>query len=155
MNKGLLSISIGLLLGSTLTSCDPAIAVAIQNKSKSDKQIKVFYPKEFKFPGDHEYSFGIRDSIQTYDLSVKDNYLNPTVIAKTDWDTVARNYSFVLKRNYSAKIESRFLAVNPTWGQIFIIDNVDTVKLEPKSRDFKRRPKITFGGTWTHIILDE
>jgi hypothetical protein len=155
MDKGLLLIFIGLFFWTALASCDPAIAVVIQNKSKSDKHIKVLYPKELKFPGDHEYSFGIRDSIPTYDLSVKDNYLSPTVIAKTDWDTVARNYSFLLKKNYSAKIESRFLAGNPTWGQIFIIENVDTVKLEPKSKDFKKRPKITLGGTWTYTILDE
>jgi hypothetical protein len=88
MDKGLLLIFVGLFLGATLTSCDPAIGVVIENKSKSDKHIKVIYPKNLKFPGDHEYSFGIRDSLQTFDLNVKDNYLTPTVIAKSDWDTV-------------------------------------------------------------------
>ncbi|MBX2900448.1 MAG: hypothetical protein KF775_12400 [Cyclobacteriaceae bacterium] len=154
MDKGLLTILIRFLYVMTLTSCDPGIAVVIQNKSKSDKHIKVFYPKEFKFPGDHEYAAGIRDSIQTYDLSLRDNYLNPKVIPKLDWDTVTRTYSFILKKDYSAKIESRFLATNPTWGQTFVINNVDTVKLDSKDKSFKKKPKVTLGGTWTYTIAD-
>jgi hypothetical protein len=152
--KNILLLFVQLFLGTILTSCDPAIAVVLENKTESDKHIKVFYPKEFKFPGDIEYSFGIRDSIQTYNLNDANSYLNPTVMPKVDWDTIAKTYSFVLKSNYKAKIESRFLAVNPTWGQTFVIEKTDTIKLEPKSKDFKRRPKITFGGTWTHTIVD-
>jgi hypothetical protein len=154
MMKGLTILFIG-LIGTLLTSCDPSIGVAIENRTKSDKQIMVIYPKEFKFPGDHEYSFGIRDSIKTFDLSIKDNYLKPTRVAKVDWDTLSRTYKFILKSNYSATIESRFLAVFPTWGQIFIIENYDTIKLEPKSKDFIKKPKITLGGVWTHKIIDK
>lgn len=153
MTKRLTILLIG-LLGTLLTSCDPAIGVAIENRSKSDKQITVIYPKEFKFPGDHVYSFGVRDSIKTYDLSIKDNYLNPTLVAKVDWDTVSRIYKFILKSNYSATIESRFLAVNPTWGQTFIVDNYDTLRLEPNNKDFVKKPKLTLGGVWTHRIMD-
>jgi len=138
----------------SLNSCDPAIGVAISNKTNADKQIKVIYPPDFKFPGDIEYSFGIRDSIKTYNLNIADNYLHPFVVPRLFWDTTARTYAFNLKANHSATIENRFLATYPTYGQVFIIDNIDTVELKRHGKIFKKKPKLTLGGTWTYTITD-
>lgn len=149
--------TIGILILSvfSFTSCDPAIGVAIANKTNTDKQIKVIYPANFKFPGDIEYSFGIRDSIKTYDLNIADNYLHPFVTPRLFWDKVARTYVFNLKANHSATIESRFLATNPTYGQVFIIDNKDTIELKRHGKIFRKKPKLTLGGTWIYTITDK
>ncbi len=137
------------------SSCDPGIAVAISNQTNTDKQIKVIYPAEFKFPGDIEYSYGIRDSIKTYNLSIADNSLHPVVVPRLLWDTTARTYSFKLMANHSATIESRFLAATPTYGQIFVIDNKDTVELTRQGKVFTKKPKLALGGTWTYSIKDK
>jgi hypothetical protein len=139
----------------SFSSCDPAIGVVISNKTNTDKQVKVNYPINFKFPGDIEYSFGIRDSILTYDLSIADNYKHPFLVPRILWDTTTRTYSFNLRANHSATIESRFLAADPTYGQIFIIDNKDTVELKRHEKIFKKKPKLTLGGTWTFTIVDK
>jgi hypothetical protein len=139
----------------SFTSCDPAIGVAIANRTNTEKQIKVIYPANFKFPGDIEYSFGIRDSIKTYDLNIADNYLYPFVVPRLFWDTTARTYAFNLKANHSATIENRFLATDPTYGQVFIIDNKDTVELKRHGKIFRKKPKLTLGGTWTYTITDK
>jgi hypothetical protein len=136
-------------------SCDPSIGVAIYNKTNTDKQIKVIYPADFKFPGDTKYSFGIRDSIKTYDLKIADNYKYPFAVPRLLWDTIARTYSFNLKANHSATIESRFLAADPTYGQLFIIDNIDTVELVRHGEVSRKKPKITLGGTWTYTIVNK
>jgi hypothetical protein len=133
-------------------SCDPAIGVAIANKTNTDKQIKVIYPVNFEFPGDIEYSFGIRDSIKTFNIKIADNYLHPFITPRLSWDTILRTYAFNLKANYSAIIENRFLATYPTYGQIFIIDNTDTVELKRHGKIFIKKPKLTLGGTWTYTI---
>ena len=79
------------------------------------------YPANFKFPGVIEYSFGIRDSIKTYDLTIEDSYLHPFVVPRLFWDITARTYAFTLKANHSATIENRFLTTYPTYGQVFIM----------------------------------
>ena len=149
------TITIWILLVVSFSSCDPAIGVVIANKTDTDKQIKVIYPANFKLPGAIEYSFGIRDSVKTYDLNIADNYLHPFVVPRVSWDTIARTYIFNLKTNHSATIESRFLAAYPTYGQIFIIDNKDTVELMRHGKLFIKKPKLTLGGTWTYTITDE
>ena len=146
------TMCLSILVAICLLSCDPAIGVAIANKTATDKEIKVFYPPDFKFPGDTPHILGIRDSLETYDLAVKDRYLHPVVIPMLLWDTVARTYSFNLRANHEAIVERRFLAVIPTFGQVFLIDHTDTVKLQKHGKDFKKRPKLLFGGTWTHKI---
>jgi hypothetical protein len=143
-----------ILLAICLLSCDPAIGVVIANRTTTAKKIKVIYPPDFTFPGDTPHNLGIRDSLKTYDLAVKDKYLHPTVIPMLSWDTVARTYSFNLSANHEAIVESRFLAPFPTFGQVFIIDNTDTVKLQRHGKDFRKRPKLLFGGTWMHKITD-
>ena len=40
----------------------------------------------------------------------------------------------------------------PTYGQVFIIDNHDTIALQPKSKQFKKRPRLMLGGSWTYAI---
>lgn len=144
-----------LFLTICLSSCDPAISVVIANKTNGDKKIKVLYPSGFTFPGDIPYALGIRDSIITYDLFDKDSYLHPLAIPKISWDTTARTYSFFLKENRSAIVESRFLAPFPTYGQVFIINDTDTIKLLTHGKDFKKRPKLAFGGIWIHSITEK
>ncbi|MDJ1469901.1 hypothetical protein [Xanthocytophaga flava] len=85
---------------------------------------------------------------------VQDNDLPPIVIPMANWDTVVRTYSFILKANHGAVIESRFLAAFPTFGQVFIINQSDTIKLNKDSKDFIKRPKLFLGGSWTHSIKD-
>ncbi|MBX3252822.1 MAG: hypothetical protein KF862_01675 [Chitinophagaceae bacterium] len=141
----------------SLYSCDPSIGVAIQNKTSTEKTIKVIYPANFKFPGDSggaQNNFCLRDSVKTFDLSDKDSYLNPFIVPMLSKDTVERTYSFVLKPNYSATVEGRSFSSLPTFGQIFIIDQKDTIKLIRYGRDFVKKPKLLLGGSWKHIIKD-
>ena len=138
-------------------SCDPGIGVVIINKTNADKKIQVIYPPNFKFPGDPgdtHSGFMIRDSIKTFDLAERENYLHPIIIPRMAWDSVARTYSFTLKANHEAVVESRFLAGAPTFGQVFIIDHTDTVRLKNHGGDFIKRPKLSLGGSWTHTIKD-
>jgi hypothetical protein len=139
-----------------LCSCDPAIGVALENNTTTGKTIKVIYPENFSFPGDSgassQYNLCLRDSVKTFDLADKDSYLHPFIVPMLTKDTTARNYSFILRSNYSATVESRFGAALPTFGQIFIIDQKDTVKLIRHGKDFVKKPKLLLGGSWTHII---
>lgn len=147
---------IALILSFALCSCDPAIGVAIQNKTSTNKSIKVIYPANFKLPSDSiPFDFCIRDSVRLFNLKDEEYYLHPTVIPKTDWDTAARTYSFNLPPNYEAIVEQRFLTALPTFGQVFIIDGTDTIKLMRRGRDFIKRPKLLLGGTWSHTIKDK
>ena len=130
------------------------MGLVISNKTGKQQTIKVLYPASFKFPGDYEYNFGIRDSVKTYSFNIKDSYLSPLVVPRLAWDTVARTYSFNLKASHNAIIESWFGATHPTYGQIFIIDNKDTVALKKRSKLFIKRPKLALGGTWTYTIIE-
>jgi hypothetical protein len=143
------------LLTILFSSCDPAIGVAIANKSNKEREIKVIYPENFTFRDDPgaQHAHHRRDSIRTLDLAQKDNYEHPIIIPYSSHDTTLRTYSFTLPANYSAVLESRFLSSLPTFGQVVIIDNKDTVTLLKGGRDFKRRAKLMFGGTWTHTIF--
>jgi len=145
------------LLMFCLCSCDPAIGVSLQNKTTTNKTITVIYPANFKFPGDSgstQNNFCLRDSVKTFDLADKENYLHPFIVPMLTKDTVARTYSFVLRPNYSATVESHFLAALPTFGQVFIINHTDTVKFIRNGKDFVKKPKLMLGGSWTHTIKD-
>lgn len=144
-----------LLLSFCFTSCDPGIGVSISNRTNTGKNIKVLYPEDFRFPGDIQHINGIRDSVKTYDLDMPDSYLHPYVVPRLAWDTIARTYSFHLMANHISTIESRFLAVSPTYGQVFIIDGRDTVELKKHDSGFLKRPRLMFGGTWTYTITDK
>jgi hypothetical protein len=135
-----------------LISCDPGIGLVISNKTAKEQTIKVVYPASFKFPGDNKYNFGIRDSVKTYEQNVKYSYLYPLIVPRLAWDTVARTYTFNLKANHIAIIESWFGATHPTYGQVFIINNRDTVALKEHSKLFIKRPKLAPGGTWSYTI---
>jgi hypothetical protein len=146
-----------ILLTLALSSCDPGIGVALQNKTNTDKTIKILYPENFKFPGDDgnsQYNFCLRDSVKTFNLADKDNHLHPFIVPMLAKDTIARTYSFILRPNYSATVESRFLATLPTFGQIFIINKTDTVKLIRHGKDFRKKPKLMLGSSWTYTIKD-
>ena len=48
--------------------------------TNTDKHIKVIYPAGFKFPGDEKYSFGIHDSVKTFDVNtIKSNPISLVV----------------------------------------------------------------------------
>lgn len=143
-----------LLTSLILASCDPGIVVSIVNRSTTEKHLTVYYPPTFKFKEDRgaDHFGALRDSIKIYDLTKTDYYSYPNTILKTSRDTTKRAYSFLLKPNQKAIVEIRFLTTLPTFGQIFIIDNMDTVELKKGSKDFVRRPKLTFGGEWAYVI---
>ena len=151
---------VAFLITLTLISCDPGIGVVISNKSKVDKSIRVIYPENFKLPINTKDRTS--DSLQTYDhtftdntVSARDYYRYPVKIPVLSLDTVNRTYSFNLKAKHEAIIESRWPASFPTFGQIFIIENSDTIRLIRHGKDFKKRPKLMLGGSWTHTIIDE
>ena len=148
-----------LLLLVILGSCDPRIAVVITNKSKVDKNIRVIYPAHFRLPINSKE--GTNDSLLAYDhsmtgnyISLRDNYRYPLKIPILLLDTVARTYSFNLKAEHEVIIESRWLTSVPTYGQIFIIENADTIELKRHGKIFKKRPQLLLGGSWTYTIND-
>ena len=148
------------LITLTFISCDPGIGVVISNKSKVGKTIRVIYPENFKLPINTKGR--TNDSLQTYDHTLTDNTIStrdyfryPIKIPLLSLDTVNRTYSFNLKAKHEIIIESRWPASLPTYGQIFIIDNSDTVKLIRHGKDFKKRPKLMLGGSWTYTITDD
>jgi hypothetical protein len=149
---------ISILLALTLISCDPGIGVAISNKSGVDRNIRVIYPENFQFPSNTKEH--TNDSLQTYDHTLTGNrnsgdyYNYPGKTPILSSDTVNRSYSFKLKDKHEVIVERRWPASLPTFGQMFIIDNTDTVKLLRRGKDFKKRAKLLLGGTWTHTIAE-
>lgn len=132
------------------TSCDPAIAVAISNKTTSPKHIQAIWPAGTPMP---LYQDGkLSDSLLTTNLSIADYNNSRKMIPLESIDTVTGRYSFVLKPGYQAFVERRFLAVHPTLGQVFIIDQSDTIRLVHRGKDFTKRPKVYPGGVWKHEI---
>jgi hypothetical protein len=149
-----------LVLAVTFTSCDPGIGVVISNKSRVDKNIRVIYPLNYRLPINTRDR--TNDSLKTYDhtqtdntINARDYYRNPKKIPILLLDTIRRTYSFNLKAKHEVIIESRWPASLPTFGQIIIIDNIDTVKLIRHGKDFEKRPKLLLGGSWTHTINDD
>ena len=129
-----------------LNSCDPGIGVVLSNQSATDKKVEVHYPTNFV------YRFG--DSLIVYSNTAPDSIkwklnLTTPVLSK---DTTKRTYTFILKAGMDAIVERRWPATNPTYGQVFIIDNKDTIALQSKSKQFKKRPRLMLGGSWTYAI---
>jgi hypothetical protein len=145
-----------LLSAIALTSCDPGIAVVISNKSKTDKNVRVIYPPDFKFPADGK--IGINDSVETIDESdytkAGERFSNTVRVPILSMDTAARTYSFDLKAGHRVAIESRWPAGSPTYGQRVIIDNTDTVELRKEGKEFRKKPKLVLGGSWIYTISD-
>lgn len=150
------SVAITLLSSICLLACGPSAFVAISNETNTDKRIKAIYPPKFILPGEVEgpLSSGKPDSIETYNLASEDIYKGKKFIPITSRDTVTRTYSFVLKANQRALIEARSFKGAPTYKQIFIIDDTDTVKLVRRGKAFEKRPKLMWGGTWEYYITD-
>ncbi len=112
------------------------------------------YPAHFRLPINRIDR--TNDSLLTYDhtltdnaISTRDYYRYPVKIPILSLDTVNRTYSFNLKANHEVIVESRWSVSTPTYGQMFIIDNLDTVELKKQGKIFKKR-----GGSWTYIIND-
>lgn len=136
----------------TLSSCDPAISVVITNKSKADKQIRVYCPPEaVSSPCGCNSN---RDSMAVYLDEKKDNRF-PFFIPTMMKDTAARMYAFVLKAGYTAAIEPIHMGSWPCYGKQFIIDNADTIELKRHGKDFVRKPCWSLGGAWTYTIQDK
>jgi hypothetical protein len=139
------------------SSCDPGIAVAISNTTKKDKHIRVIYPQNYTFPGESRHNTGILGALPAYrlDMPAESRHQFREVINYSGWDTAAQTYTFTLKANYRAVVESRIITPFPTFGQVFVIDNTDTVRLEMHGKDFKKKPALFLGGTWTHTIKEK
>jgi len=143
-------ITLSFLAGVALASCDPAVGVAISNKTNADKKIRVHYPKGVLLPDGRQYSY---DSIWTYPDNNRYGlyHMLPTTLS----DTSARVYEFVLKAGYTAEIESMHFGTRPNYGKTIIIDNTDTIQLKRHGKDFCKTPFSAIGGMWTHVIRDK
>lgn len=137
------------VLAIVLAACDPGIGVVIRNESSQDKYIQVKYPASMRdlYTNRPQYV----DTIMTYTDEPKSGKFTPMLSS----DTIARTYSFNLKAGEYAIVESRWPATQPTFGQVFIIGNTDTVNLKPRSKLFKRKRFFFVGGTWTYVIKQE
>lgn len=130
---------------SIFTSCDPGYSVILSNKSDRDIAVTAVYPDAFK---KH-----LTDTLGTFDNRIKANrrkdsdYGSSVVFAR---DTNLNTYSFVLKANQGVVVEGAAFAAYPTWGQLFILDNKDSVVLSAKKNKFRRSWFI--GGNWTYTI---
>ena len=133
------------------------VSVIIDNKSKVEKNIRVYYPSNFKMPIDE--SLGANDSLKTYDhtltdntISVRDYYRYPSKTPILSLDTIVRIYSFNLKAKHEVVVEFRQQKNVPTYGQVFIINNVDTIEIKKHGKVFKKEPKLLPGGSWVYTI---
>ncbi len=142
-----------LLLAIALPSCDPAIGVRLVNQTQTEKYIRASYPEGFPISFDRWQRN--QDSLKTYDEAMPDNYRHPVKIPALDLDTIAGTYAFHLKPGYSVLVESRAMTAYPAYGQVFIIDQRDTVILTEKGSPFVKRPKIMLGGEWTYVIKEK
>jgi hypothetical protein len=60
---------------------------------------------------------------------------------------VNRAFSFDLKDKHEVIVETGWPVSTLSWGQSFVVNNVDTIVLKRRSKDFKRR-----GGSWTYTM---
>jgi hypothetical protein len=142
-------------------SCVTGIEVVIKNRSQSDKNIRVDYPANLKLPINNISR--TNDSLNTYDhtltanaISTRDYYRYPDKTAIIMLDTINRTYSFNLKPGHDVIIESRWTEHSkPTYGQLFIINNSDTVELIKRGGKFKKSPKLSSGGSWIYTINEQ
>jgi hypothetical protein len=143
-------ILLSFLAASLLSSCDPGSSVMITNKSKADKQIKVYCPASaVSSPCGCNSN---RDSILTYPNEKDPN--RSTFAIPTTKDTAERVYAFVLQAGHTAVIEPLHIGI-PCYGKQFIIDNMDTVELKPNGRDFTKTPSWGLGSEWTYTIRNK
>ncbi len=140
-------------------SCDPGIGVVISNRTAVERNIRVIYPEHFSLPVN--FNDQTNDSLQSYDLAALDRLKNTADYYKhlvripiLSLDTVNRTYTFNLKAGHKVIIESRWPSALPTFGQTVIIDNTDTIRLTKKGTDFRKKPKLMLGGTWTFTIIE-
>jgi hypothetical protein len=138
-----------------LVACNPGISVVISNNTASAREIKVIYPENFELPHDWYYDYypAPRGSVRTYKLNIPFKYNKiATVVSCTHFDTAARTYTFTLPANYKAVVESRLNYSSPTYEQVFIIDNADTVILKKRSKKFKSKPPLFLRSSWVYTI---
>jgi len=149
-----------LLLPLFITSCIVGTEVAVINKSKTDKNITVHYPADFRFPVSIKGNG--KDSLNAYDISktenaitTRDYYRYPVKVHISSLDTLNRTYSFTLKTGYKLILQDVYPTVTPAFGQVFIIDNTDTVMFDRSRKFFKKSPKMGKGGSWKYTITDD
>jgi hypothetical protein len=154
------SLILFLLLTIVMASCVVGTQVSIINRTMSDKSVTVYYPANFRFP--IPIKGGNNDSLQAYDISqtensitTRDYYRYPVKVHITMLDTVAKTYSFILKPKYKLILQDTYPTVSPPFGQVFVIDLIDTVQLDKSGKFFKKYPKLGKGGRWTYEITDD
>lgn len=135
------------------------VSVIINNKSSVDRNIRVWYPDNFKMPISE--SERMNDSLTTHDhtltanaISTRDYYRYPSKTAILNLDTATRTYSFILRAKHEVVVEFRNKATKPTFGQIFTIDGLGVIELKKHGKFFKKNPKLLPGGAWTCTIAD-
>ncbi len=80
-------------------------------------------------------------------------YLYPSAIPFLLKDTALRKYTFILRPQSDATVgeDGICCAEYPMFGQVAIIDNKDTVRLEIKNKQIKRK---FMGFKWKYTIRD-
>jgi hypothetical protein len=142
------------LLSIAMGSCWEPMQVVINNKSAVDQDIHVKYPPNSRLVIDGIPH--VNDTLQAYDhtltanaISTRDYFRYPVKIAVQSLDTINRTYFIQLKAKHQVVVEARRKASALPWGQLFIMDNTDTVELRRRGGAFKKR-----GGSWTYVIQD-
>ena len=146
------AVVLTLFLTLTLSACFEPKQTVIHNRSGADRNIRVLYPAGLTHPydpiTDTPFLLNAYDHTLTENaISSRDYYRYYTRIPIQALDTINRSYTFFLKAKHEVIIEARWSASTPTFGQVFIIDNTDTIYLKRRGKDFKKR-----GGSWTHTI---
>jgi hypothetical protein len=131
----------------TFSSCYYPAQVVIHNKSGAAKNIRVSYPSGYRVITDNDSLPGYDHTLTDDAFSSRDYHRYGVHIPLENLDTVNKTFSFCLKDKHQVIVETTWPASALPWGQLFIINEIDTVILKRKSSDFKKR-----GGSWTYIM---
>jgi hypothetical protein len=128
------------------SSCDPGIGVLISNHTKESKHIQAKYPNNASF----RYWISRTDSLMIYDAAANESKNIPIL----NNDTVNSRYEFDVPAGRSVLLEHH-MGTHPTYGQSFLIDRRDTIRLTEKNGDFRKKPKLLLGGAWIYTIKEK
>jgi len=135
-----------------LVSCNYGFSVKLSNKTRESKTVQVIYPEDYNLP-----SVIASGRLEGYDHSLTQNAITsrdyhryPVTTKLISLDTINRSYTFELKSLHDVTIESRYPGKRPQFGQVFIIDEKDTVVLSRHGKDFRKRY-----GLWSHTIVEK
>lgn len=127
-------------------ACDPGFYVMVSNKSATEKNIQVIYPKST--------SHKPTDSLNAYSNTAKHRYTTAFKVPMFSNDTVACTYVFNLPAGTDAQIGGTGLGViGPYLDQTIIINKKDTVAITRNNEQLtKKHTLLLTGQEWTYTI---